>query len=286
METLLDRLDFNDDAAVVLDQALGPLLSTLSSGSDKVWIMMAARSQYQCCRTEPWLLTQTRRSAVAFHVWYLLSGPALTRGKPAGPGTEAVNRLFTVVVYCLQDQVAAASLLGVVLSKRPSIADFLVGEGALKAAVQLLIKGEVSHQRRKTSIIYHGAVQLLIQGGFCSRGGSPDISLVKAASAEGGHFSWSCCHTLLHTFGWSFALTRLLHGCMFTSGDLQTDNAQTWPVCASRRQADGGHCGVSGVGPGEGQPEAAAARGGRPRHQGHLPGGPASRHRPAWQGMF
>jgi hypothetical protein len=36
VETLLDGLDFNDDAAVVLDQALGPLLSTLSSGSDKV----------------------------------------------------------------------------------------------------------------------------------------------------------------------------------------------------------------------------------------------------------
>lgn len=35
VETLLDGLDFNDDAAVVLDQALGPLLSTLSSGSDK-----------------------------------------------------------------------------------------------------------------------------------------------------------------------------------------------------------------------------------------------------------
>lgn len=35
VETLLDGLEFNDDAAVVLDQALGPLLSTLSSGSDK-----------------------------------------------------------------------------------------------------------------------------------------------------------------------------------------------------------------------------------------------------------
>lgn len=40
-----------------------------------------------------------------------------------------------------QDQRAAASLLGVVLAKRPSIADFLVAEGALKAAVQLLLKG-------------------------------------------------------------------------------------------------------------------------------------------------
>jgi hypothetical protein len=36
VETLLDGLDFNDDAAVVLDQALGPLLSTLSSGSAQV----------------------------------------------------------------------------------------------------------------------------------------------------------------------------------------------------------------------------------------------------------
>lgn len=33
VETLLDGLEFSDDAAVVLDQALGPLLSTLSSGS-------------------------------------------------------------------------------------------------------------------------------------------------------------------------------------------------------------------------------------------------------------
>lgn len=41
----------------------------------------------------------------------------------------------------LQDRRAAASLLGVVLAKRPSIADFLVAEGALQSAVQLLLKG-------------------------------------------------------------------------------------------------------------------------------------------------
>ena len=40
-----------------------------------------------------------------------------------------------------QEQRAAASLLGVVLAKRPSIADFLVAEGALTATVALLLKG-------------------------------------------------------------------------------------------------------------------------------------------------
>ena len=43
VETLLDGLDFNDDAAVVLDQALGPLLSTLSSGSDKARQLLVIR---------------------------------------------------------------------------------------------------------------------------------------------------------------------------------------------------------------------------------------------------
>lgn len=49
METLLDGLDFNDDAAVVLDQALGPLLSTMSSGSDKVrWAVSPRRHVAPC----------------------------------------------------------------------------------------------------------------------------------------------------------------------------------------------------------------------------------------------
>lgn len=36
VETLLDGMDFQDDVAVVLDQALGPLLSTLDTGAAKV----------------------------------------------------------------------------------------------------------------------------------------------------------------------------------------------------------------------------------------------------------
>ena len=49
VETLLDGLDFNDDAAVVLDQALGPLLSTMSSGSDKVhWAVSLGRHVAPC----------------------------------------------------------------------------------------------------------------------------------------------------------------------------------------------------------------------------------------------
>ena len=41
----------------------------------------------------------------------------------------------------VQEQRAAASLLGVVLVKRPGIADFLVAEGALANAVSLLLTG-------------------------------------------------------------------------------------------------------------------------------------------------
>lgn len=92
VETLLDGLEFNDDAAVVLDQALGPLLSTLSSGFK-------------------------------------------------------------------EDQRAAASLLGVVLAKRPSIADFLVAEGALTASVQLLLKGD-----KQTADVAVAAVWGLVKG--------------------------------------------------------------------------------------------------------------------------
>lgn len=41
----------------------------------------------------------------------------------------------------VQEQQPAVSLLGVVIAKRPAIAEFLVGEGALKAAVALLASG-------------------------------------------------------------------------------------------------------------------------------------------------
>lgn len=51
-----------------------------------------------------------------------------------------------------QDQRAAASLLGVVLAKRPSIADFLVAEGALAASVQLLLKGGSASTPRLSAI--------------------------------------------------------------------------------------------------------------------------------------
>lgn len=36
MEAVLDSMDFKDDVAVVLDQALGTILGTLSSGSSQV----------------------------------------------------------------------------------------------------------------------------------------------------------------------------------------------------------------------------------------------------------
>ncbi len=41
----------------------------------------------------------------------------------------------------VQEQQSAASLLGVVLAKRPGIADFLVKEGALENLVSLLLSG-------------------------------------------------------------------------------------------------------------------------------------------------
>ena len=51
-----------------------------------------------------------------------------------------------------QEQRPAASLLGVILAKRPSISDFLVGEGALKAVVQLLVKGAPASDFLQTSL--------------------------------------------------------------------------------------------------------------------------------------
>lgn len=53
-------------------------------------------------------------------------------------------RLNMMLDACVaQEQQAAASLLGVVLAKRPSIADFLVAEGALENVVSLLLTGEI-----------------------------------------------------------------------------------------------------------------------------------------------
>lgn len=75
VETTLDSMDFKDDVAVIVDQALASILQSLSEGTPK-------------------------------------------------------------------EQRPAVSLLGVVIAKRPAIAEYLVGEGALKAAVALLASGD------------------------------------------------------------------------------------------------------------------------------------------------
>lgn len=49
--------------------------------------------------------------------------------------------LSLAVTLLWQEQREAVSLLSVILAKRPSIDSFLVGNGALKSTVQLLLKG-------------------------------------------------------------------------------------------------------------------------------------------------
>ena len=49
--------------------------------------------------------------------------------------------LYLPVTLLWQEQGEAVSLLSVILAKRPSIDSFLVGNGALKSTVQLLLKG-------------------------------------------------------------------------------------------------------------------------------------------------
>jgi len=106
VEAVLDSMDFKDDVAVVLDQALGTILGTLSSGSS-------------------------------------------------------------------QEQQAAASLLGVVLAKRPSIADFLVAEGALENVVSLLLTGDA-----ETADVAVAAVWGLVKGNQrLLRAGSTDLGV-------------------------------------------------------------------------------------------------------------
>ena len=53
VESLLDGIDFKDDAAVILDQALGPLLSTLASDKSSVSCALSSIPSLYNCVPEP-----------------------------------------------------------------------------------------------------------------------------------------------------------------------------------------------------------------------------------------